>query len=69
MAISPWKKIKLSLLNANQLFGKKPDKALEEAYNEALAIAALEKEYFDGQKICPESGNYTDSAQSYFNSQ
>lgn len=69
MAISPWKKIKLSLRNANQFLGKKPDKALDEAYNEALAIAALEKEYFNGQKICPKSGNYSESAQSYFNSQ
>ena len=69
MPISPWKKIKLSLLNANQFLGKKPDKALEEAYNEALAIAALEKEYFNGKKISAKSGDYTESAQSYFNSQ
>jgi len=69
MTISPWKQIKSSLLNPNQWFQKKPDKVLDEAYREALAIAALENDYFNGQKISAESGDYGDIAQSYFNSE
>ena len=69
MTISPWKQIKSSLLNPNQWFQKKPDKVLDEAYREALAIAALENDYFNGQKISAESGDYGEIAQSYFNSE
>ncbi len=69
MAIYSWKQIKSSWLNPNQWFQKTPDKVLDEAYREALAIAALEKDYFNGQKISAESGDYGDIAQSYFNSE
>jgi hypothetical protein len=69
MAIYPWKQIKSSLLNPNQWLRKKPEQVLDEAYREAVAIAALEKDYFNGQKISAESGDYGDIAQSYFNSE
>ncbi len=69
MNISPWKQIKTSLVNANQWFQKKPDQALDEAYQEARAIASLEKDYFNGKKISAESDDYSESALSYFNAE
>ncbi|NEP42293.1 MAG: proton extrusion protein PcxA [Okeania sp. SIO2H7] len=69
MSIDAWNQIKMYLLDANLWFGKTPEKALEEAYNEAVAIASIEKDYFNGKKISPEFGDYSDSVQSYFNSE
>lgn len=62
-------KVKKSLRTANQWFWRTPDRALDQAYEAALAIAAIEDEHFDGKKIAAESANYGETVQSYFDSE
>ena len=66
MGIPILDKITDSLGYATDWFWKTPERALEQAYNAALRIKAIEDEYFGGQKISPNIGDYGDSAMSYF---
>jgi CemA family len=43
-----------------------PDRALDEAYDAALAIRAIEEQHFKGQKIEVRAGGYSASSVSYF---
>ncbi|MCL1473992.1 proton extrusion protein PcxA [Argonema antarcticum] len=55
-----------SLRYAAEWFSETPERALEQAYNAALQIKAIEDEYFGGKKIVADSADYTDSEMSYF---
>lgn len=54
------------LRNAQQWFMGTPERALDQAYEAAQMIVAIEREYFDGNPISPRYGNYGDSAMTYF---
>ncbi|MFB2891918.1 proton extrusion protein PcxA [Aerosakkonemataceae cyanobacterium BLCC-F50] len=43
-----------------------PERALEQAYNAALQIKAIEDEYFEGKKISANQTDYSDSVKAYF---
>lgn len=55
--------------NANRWWLKTPERALNEAYEAALAIKSLEDAHFDGNRISINAGNYSRSAQTYFQSE
>lgn len=67
MTISPWMKIEKYLYSAYHWYQETPERALNEAYNAALAIQAIERKHFNGKKISAEFGNYGESTLSYFN--
>lgn len=46
-----------------------PERALEQAYNAALQIKAIEDEYFQGNKISLSQTDYSDSVKAYFQSE
>lgn len=46
-----------------------PERALEQAYNAALQIKAIEDEYFEGKKISVNQTEYGDSVKAYFQSE
>lgn len=69
MNTSPWNKIVKYLYSANQWYRETPDRALEQAYDAALAIKAIEDEHFGGQRISAQSGDYGHSTLSYFKSE
>ncbi|NJL83970.1 MAG: proton extrusion protein PcxA [Chloroflexaceae bacterium] len=51
---------------AGQWLSSSPDRALEQAYQAALTIKAIEDEHFRGQKVASEFCDYSDSVVSYF---
>lgn len=51
---------------AQQWLQKTPERSLNQAYEAALMIDAIEKEHFGGNPISAKYGNYGDSAQAYF---
>ncbi len=51
---------------AKNWFYDTPERALDRAYNAALAIKAIEDEHFGGQKISANTSNDSDSVISYF---
>lgn len=51
---------------AKNWFYDTPERALDRAYNAALAIKAIEDEHFEGQKISANTSDYSDSVISYF---
>ena len=56
--------------NANQWFRDTPKRALDQAYDAALKIRALENEHFHGDRIPSEShAEYSDRALGYFDSE
>ncbi|MEG3958124.1 proton extrusion protein PcxA [Microcoleus sp. herbarium2] len=69
MNTSPWHRILKYLYSAHQWYRETPHRALEQAYDAALAIKAIEDEHFGGQKISPRSGDYGHSTLSYFKSE
>jgi len=69
MNTSPWHRILKYLYSAYQWYRETPDRALEQAYDAALAIKAIEDEHFGGQKISARSGEYGHSTLSYFKSE
>ena len=69
MNTSPWHRIVKYLYSAHQWYRETPDRALEQAYDAALAIKAIEDEHFGGQKISARSGEYGHSTLSYFKSE
>ncbi|MBW4681132.1 MAG: proton extrusion protein PcxA [Microcoleus vaginatus WJT46-NPBG5] len=54
------------LRSANQWISETPDRNLDEAYDAALMIKAIEDEHFNGRKISAESARYSDSIMTYF---
>ncbi|MEG4088192.1 proton extrusion protein PcxA [Microcoleus sp. Pol12B4] len=69
MNTSPWHRIVKYLYSANQWYRETPERALEQAYDAALAIKAIEDEHFGGQGISERSGEYGQSTLSYFKSE
>ncbi|KJH72294.1 proton extrusion protein PcxA [Aliterella atlantica] len=57
------------LLSAQQWYMHTPERSLDEAYQAALMIQAIEQEYFDGQKIPYQSQRYGSSVMNYLNSE
>jgi len=51
---------------ANQWFMRTPERALDEAYEAAMRIKAIEDNYFNGGRISVEHGNYGRSTMDYF---
>ena len=66
MTSSILQKIKASVLSANQWFSETPERSLEQAYNAALQIKAIEDEHFNGKTISAESADYGASVMAYF---
>lgn len=54
------------LRQVQQWLFKTPERALDQAYEAARMIEAIETEYFDGNPISASYGNYGQSAQNYF---
>ncbi|HTL89909.1 MAG TPA: proton extrusion protein PcxA, partial [Leptolyngbya sp.] len=54
------------LRRAEQWYLETPDRALDQAYDAALKIRAIETEHFGGKKISPSSTQFRGSAFSYF---
>jgi len=54
------------LLASYQWYLRTPERSLDEAYQAALLIKAMEDEHFNGKKIAPESASYGESAMAYF---
>lgn len=69
MKTSTWTQIRQALRGANRWFKNTPDRALEQAYDAALRIKAIENEHFQGGKITKDSAEYSDRVWSYFNSE
>ena len=69
MNTSLWHRILKYLYSAHQWYRETPHRALEQAYDAALAIKAIEDEHFGGQKISARSGEYGHSTLSYFKSE
>ncbi|MEL6223746.1 MAG: proton extrusion protein PcxA [Cyanobacteria bacterium J06627_8] len=51
---------------SNRWFLRTPERALEEAYEAALAIKAIEDTHFDGGLISTDFGNYSKNGHAYF---
>ncbi|MBD1885682.1 proton extrusion protein PcxA [Microcoleus vaginatus] len=69
MNTSPWNRIVKYLYSLHQWYRETPERALEQAYDAALAIKAIEDEHFGGQIISERSGDYGHSTLSYFKSE
>jgi len=69
MNTSLWNRIVKYLYSAHQWYRETPERALEQAYDAALAIKAIEDEHFGGQGISDRSGDYGHSTLSYFKSE
>lgn len=54
------------LRNAQRWLSNTPERALDQAYEAAQMIVAIEREYFGGNPISSRYGNYGDSAMTYF---
>ncbi|MEM6716196.1 MAG: proton extrusion protein PcxA, partial [Cyanobacteria bacterium P01_C01_bin.147] len=54
------------LQKAQQWFFKTPERALDQAYEAAKMIEAIENEHFDGNPIAAAYGNYGKSSMAYF---
>ncbi|MBW4493321.1 MAG: proton extrusion protein PcxA [Oscillatoria princeps RMCB-10] len=61
-----FKAIKGVMQSAGQWLTETPERALDDAYDAALRIRAIENEHFNGQKVSPESASHSDSVQAYF---
>ena len=55
--------------NSNRWFLRTPERALDQAYDAAVIIKGLEDAHFGGNRVAFDSGNYSRSAQSYFESE
>lgn len=55
--------------SAQRWVSRTPERALNQAYEAAQMIEAIEREYFGGNPISPRYGNYGDSAIAYFQSE
>ncbi|MDY7012747.1 MAG: proton extrusion protein PcxA [Cyanobacteriota bacterium] len=50
---------------AKRWFFETPERALDRAYRAALKIRAIEDEYFQGDRVCPEANQYCQAVFSY----
>jgi hypothetical protein len=66
MRNSFWNSIQSYFGNANQWLLKTPGRSLDEAYEAAQRIKAIEDSHFGGGRILPNCGDYGDSARNYF---
>lgn len=66
MRTSVWTRIRRSIDEAKHWYLNTPERSLEQAYDAALMIKAIEDEHFDGNKITAESSRYSDSVLAYF---
>ncbi|HEY9810669.1 MAG TPA: proton extrusion protein PcxA [Halomicronema sp.] len=66
MTTPNFRNIKSYFRAAGQWISDTPERSLDEAYDAALAIKAIENEHFNGNKISAEFGNYTESVMVYF---
>jgi len=57
------------LRSSNRWFLRTPERALDQAYDAAVIIKGLEEAHFGGNRVAFDSGNYSRSAQSYFESE
>ncbi|HEY9702469.1 MAG TPA: hypothetical protein V6C58_08490, partial [Allocoleopsis sp.] len=55
-----------TIAKANNWFYQTPERALDLAYQAALNIKAIEDQYFQGQPISADYGDYGDTSLSYF---
>ena len=55
-----------TIAKANNWFYQTPERALDLAYKAALNIKAIEDQYFQGETISADSGDYGDTSLSYF---
>lgn len=62
-------KIYSYLVDTYQWYLQTPERSLDQAYQAALLIKAMEDQYFNGKKIAPESANYGYSSMAYFESE
>ncbi|MGB3493662.1 MAG: proton extrusion protein PcxA [Elainellaceae cyanobacterium] len=51
---------------ANQWLLKTPERSLDEAYEAALTIKSIEDTHFNGRKVSPDFGNYSQNVYAYF---
>lgn len=58
-----------SIRNANRWLIQTPDRALDQAYDAALMIKAIEDQHFNGEKITPRSRYHSDTVLTYFQSE
>jgi hypothetical protein len=61
--------VKRYLQTANQWLRQTPERALDQAYDAALMIKAIEDEHFNGGKILSNATNYSDNTFAYFQSE
>lgn len=52
--------------NANRWLIQTPERALDQAYDAALMIKAIEDQHFNGEKISSHSGRHTENVLAYF---
>jgi hypothetical protein len=69
MKLSVFDTLKQSFRNANRWFYGTPERALDQAYDAALKIKAIEDEHFDGSKISAVSNRYSENALAFFQSE
>ncbi len=69
MRSSPSGTIQGLFRSANRWFERTPRRALNDAYEAAIAIKAIEDNHFGGGKIASESGEYSQNVYGYFRSQ
>ncbi len=55
--------------SSNRWLLRTPERALDQAYDAAVIIKGLEEAHFGGNRVAFDSGNYSRSAQSYFESE
>jgi hypothetical protein len=66
---SPFSTVRSLWAAAGRWYETTPDRALNRAYEAALAIAAIETRYFQGDVIDPDSPQYTGAIRDYFRSE
>ncbi|WP_421657477.1 proton extrusion protein PcxA [Leptothermofonsia sp. ETS-13] len=64
-----WTRINRRLQNARQWYEGTPERALDQAYDAALMIKAIEDEHFDGNPISNIEKKYSDNTFAYFQSE
>ncbi len=68
MRTSIFSRLKGYVHRAERWYLETPDRALDQAYDAALKIKAVEDEHFEGKKIAPGAGNMTANVFAYFES-
>lgn len=69
MRSSLWTTVNRYLSNVKQWYESTAERALDQAYDAALTIQAIEDEHFGGKKISPTSQNYSPNTYEYFDSE